>query len=294
MPSSLHPYPYIGRFAPSPSGHLHFGSLVAALGSYLRARSQQGKWLIRMEDIDPPREVSGAADNILSTLENYGFEWDDKVLYQSERYQDYDECLNHLLSESKSYFCQCTRKQVREMGGVYDGRCFNYKDKHQGAIRIKNTAAVCEYVDGLQGKVIVDSSFAAEDFIIKRSDGLYAYQLAVVLDDVHQGITEVVRGSDLLEATCRQLSLYQILSLPTPQWLHLPLAVTKPGFKLSKQNSATAIDSIHPQQSFQQALTFLGQPSVDMNGDIKVMMKQAIHQFDLLQLPEQKEIIIPR
>ncbi|MGL5395396.1 MAG: tRNA glutamyl-Q(34) synthetase GluQRS, partial [Shewanella sp.] len=226
--------PYVGRFAPSPSGALHFGSLVAALGSYLRARSLGGKWLIRIEDIDPPREVKGAADDILCTLEAYGFEWDDSVLYQSARTDAYQAKLDELLAEDNAYFCQCSRKQIQAMGGIYDGRCHQLATPHQsGAIRLVNRAQVAEFSDNLMGKVVVDHDFATEDFIIKRSDGLYAYQLAVVLDDAHQGISEVVRGCDLIEASCRQLSLYQSLGLTAPQWLHLPLACLTPGFKLS-------------------------------------------------------------
>ncbi|WP_133405828.1 tRNA glutamyl-Q(34) synthetase GluQRS [Parashewanella tropica] len=283
--------PYIGRFAPSPSGSLHFGSLVAALGSYLRARSLKGQWLLRMEDIDPPREIKGAADDILKTLDVFGLHWDGEVLYQSQRQEAYQDTLNQLLQQNNAYYCQCTRKVVREMGGIYDGRC-KPLGLESGAIRLVNTEGVSEFVDELKGKVKVESSFAKEDFIIKRSDGLFAYQLAVVLDDAHQGITEVVRGSDLLEATCRQLSLFQSLNLPSPKWLHLPLASTQPGFKLSKQNAATAVDSNNPQKSLIQALAFLGQPKVATSGDIRVMLAQAVEQFQLDAIPKNNEILI--
>ncbi|MGL5486292.1 MAG: tRNA glutamyl-Q(34) synthetase GluQRS [Shewanella sp.] len=284
--------PYVGRFAPSPSGALHFGSLVAALGSYLRARSLGGKWLIRIEDIDPPREVKGAADDILRTLEAYGFEWDDSVLYQSARTDAYQAKLDELLAEDNAYFCQCSRKQIQAMGGIYDGRCHQLATPHQsGAIRLVNRAQVAEFSDNLMGKVVVDHDFATEDFIIKRSDGLYAYQLAVVLDDAHQSISEVVRGCDLIEASCRQLSLYQSLGLTAPQWLHLPLACLTPGFKLSKQNHAQAIDKQHPQASLNAALSFLGQSPVEPT-NVAQMLAQAVAQFQLSAIPKQREIIL--
>lgn len=284
--------PYVGRFAPSPSGALHFGSLVAALGSYLRARSLGGKWLIRIEDIDPPREVKGAADDILRTLEAYGFEWDDTVLYQSARTDAYQAKLDLLLAQDDAYFCQCSRKQIQAMGGIYDGRCHQLATPHQsGAIRLVNRAQVAEFTDNLMGKVVVDHDFATEDFIIKRSDGLYAYQLAVVLDDAHQGISEVVRGCDLIEASCRQLSLYQSLGLTAPQWLHLPLACLTPGFKLSKQNHAQAIDKQHPQASLNAALSFLGQSPVEPT-NVAQMLAQAVAQFELAAVPKQREIIL--
>ncbi|PTA51229.1 tRNA glutamyl-Q(34) synthetase GluQRS [Shewanella morhuae] len=287
--------PYVGRFAPSPSGALHFGSLIAALGSYLRARSQQGKWLIRIEDIDPPREVKGAADDILRTLEAYGFEWDDAPLYQSLRTEAYQAHIDALLAQDKAYFCQCSRKQIQAMGGVYDGRCHRLpavQALKMGAVRIVNTARVQEFDDNLMGHINVDSHFAAEDFIIKRSDGLYAYQLAVVLDDAYQGITEVVRGCDLIEASCRQLSLYQNFGLTAPQWLHLPLACISKGFKLSKQNHAQAIDTRNPQTSLNAALVFLGQAPVENQTDVAQMLAQAVVQFQLSAIPQQSEILI--
>ncbi|MGI2258801.1 tRNA glutamyl-Q(34) synthetase GluQRS [Shewanella sp. GXUN23E] len=284
---------YTGRFAPSPSGSLHFGSLVAALGSYLRARSQQGKWLVRIEDIDPPREIPGAADDILRTLEQFGLHWDGDILYQSNRLEAYQQQIDNLLADDQAYFCQCTRKQIKEMGGTYDGRCGRLEPPlSSGAIRIRNQSAIASFDDILMGKVTTSTDFAAEDFILKRSDGLYAYQLAVVLDDAFQGITEVVRGADLLEATVRQLSLYQQFGLAEPQWLHLPLASLEPGFKLSKQNHATPVDGNQPQPALQAALTFLGQPQVEWYQDIRLMLEQAVAQFELHRIPGQREILL--
>ncbi|MCF1438082.1 MAG: tRNA glutamyl-Q(34) synthetase GluQRS [Shewanella sp.] len=284
---------YIGRFAPSPSGSLHFGSLVAALGSYLRARSQLGRWLVRIEDIDPPREIPGAVDNILRTLEQFGLHWDGEVLYQSARLSAYQQQINHLLAEDQAYFCQCSRKQIKQMGGTYDGRCGRLQPPlSSGAIRIHNQSAIESFYDVLMGNVITSTNFAAEDFILKRSDGLYAYQLVVVLDDAFQGITEVVRGADLLEATVRQISLYRQFGLPEPGWLHLPLASLEPGFKLSKQNHATPVDGNQPQPALQAALAFLGQAQVEWHQDIRLMIEQAVTQFDLHRVPGQREILL--
>ncbi|NMH65870.1 tRNA glutamyl-Q(34) synthetase GluQRS [Shewanella salipaludis] len=285
--------PYVGRFAPSPSGPLHFGSLIAALGSYLRARSLAGKWLLRIEDIDPPREVAGASDDILRTLEAYGMLWDDTELYQSHRTQAYRARLDALLRQEQAYYCHCSRRQIQAMGGLYDGRCGRLRPQLRGgAIRIRNRAAIAAFDDILMGRVSVDNAFAAEDFIIRRSDGLYAYQLAVVLDDAFQGISEVVRGCDLIEASCRQLSLYSMFDLKAPDWLHLPLACVKPGVKLSKQNHAPAIDKRRPQASLQAALAFLGQPGVDDAGSVEQMLAQAVAQFRLDAIAQQSEILI--
>jgi glutamyl-Q tRNA(Asp) synthetase len=182
---------------------------------------------------------------------------------------------------------------IQASGGVYDGRCGQLAEPHkEGAIRIRNHAKINQFMDLNRGKVEVPSSFAAEDFIIKRSDGLFAYQLAVVLDDAFQGISEVVRGSDLLEASCRQISLFNMLNLPSPQWLHLPLASAQKGVKLSKQNHAPAIDIKAPQQSLQAALAFLNQAAVDID-DVDIMLKQAVEQFSLANIPKQTEIILP-
>ncbi|SQH75217.1 glutamyl-Q tRNA(Asp) synthetase [Shewanella benthica] len=283
---------YIGRFAPSPSGPLHLGSLVAALGSYLRARSQNGQWLVRIEDIDPPREITGATDDILRTLEAYGLHWDGDVLYQSNRIYAYQSQIDTLMAQDKAYYCQCSRKQIKAMGGTYDGRCGRLTKPHRsGAIRIRNSACIDRFSDLLMGDIRVAKDFATEDFIIKRSDGLYAYQLAVVMDDVLQQITEVTRGSDLLIPTCRQISLFQMFAQTPPTWLHLPLVCTEPGMKLSKQNHAAAIDKAQPQTSFNAALAFLGQAQVTPEQKMEKMVTQAVAQFDLSLVPNQTEII---
>lgn len=287
-----HP-PYIGRFAPSPSGPLHFGSLVAAVGSFLRARAMGGQWLVRIEDIDPPREVPGSSDDILRTLVAYGLEWDGEVFYQSQRLDAYQARLDSLMANDLAYYCQCTRKQIHAMGGTYDGRCGALETPlESGAIRVRNTIGIDKFQDTLMGEIHLDKAFANEDFIIKRSDGLYAYQLAVVMDDAFQQITEVVRGCDLLETSCRQESLFALFGLTPPTWLHLPLVCTTPGMKLSKQNHAPAIDIAQPQASLNAALQFLGQPQVEPRQQMHLMLEQAISQFDIARIPRQTEIIL--
>ncbi|MFQ6372616.1 tRNA glutamyl-Q(34) synthetase GluQRS [Shewanella sp. YIC-542] len=282
---------YVGRFAPSPSGPLHFGSLIAALGSYLRAKANHGQWLLRIEDIDPPRAVEGAADDIRNTLENYGLYWDNRVLYQSQRFDAYQQCIDRLLQQGDAYFCQCSRREIQQnMHGIYNGHC-RHLGLTEGAVRLHNTQKVAAFEDQLLGSIHVSQSFAGEDFIILRSDGLYAYQLAVVLDDAHQGVTEIVRGADLLEASCRQLSLYRQLQLPTPAFLHLPLACLRQGFKLSKQNHAQALDKKRPHLALQQALAFLGQAAV-IDDTSERMLAQAVAQFDMARIPKQTERLI--
>ncbi|MFY2507710.1 tRNA glutamyl-Q(34) synthetase GluQRS [Vibrio pectenicida] len=251
---------YIGRFAPSPSGPLHFGSLVAALGSYFQAKSQQGKWLVRIEDLDPPREVFGAADLILRTLEAYHLYWDGEVIYQSQRHSLYQAQLEYWLASKQAYYCQCTRKQVKIMGGYYDGTCRHrtINDINNCAIRLVMTHPVELFIDRKHGQLNIPSQLAHEDFIVKRRDGLFAYNLAVVIDDIAQGITEVVRGADLIEPTGRQISLYHILNQQPIDYIHLPLALDNHGQKLSKQNHAPSLNPDHPKSALISAMRFLG------------------------------------
>ena len=253
------PKPYVGRFAPSPSGPLHFGSLIAALGSYLQARSQQGLWLLRIEDLDPPREVPGAADDILHTLDAFGLHWDGPLVYQSQRLDAYQAALDSWARLGLTYHCRCTRKMVAASGGFYNGHCRNLAlTDRQAATRLVMEKPVYHFHDRLQGTINIPHAMAEEDFIVRRRDGLYAYNLAVVLDDAEAGITEVVRGADLLEPTGRQIALYHMLKVPVPRWLHLPLAFHA-GHKLSKQNHAPALDAQQPSKALWQALDFLGQ-----------------------------------
>ncbi|WP_228445260.1 tRNA glutamyl-Q(34) synthetase GluQRS [Thalassotalea sp. HSM 43] len=284
---------YRGRFAPSPSGLLHFGSLIAALGSYLQAKSQHGQWLLRIEDIDKPREMPGADTQILNTLEAYGLHWDEDVLYQSKQAPLYDAVMDELLANHMSYYCRCSRAEIKALGGIYQGHCKhrNY-DKQQSALRLINQHPVDDFVDGVQGLVKVDSGLSHEDFIIHRRDGLYAYQLAVVVDDIYQGITEVVRGCDLLEPTARQITLYKTFGKPLPSYVHLPLAVTEQGYKLSKQNAAPAIDNNRPQPALIAALEFLGQqPDAHLiDATVEQVIDWALQHWQLNKVPKLKEI----
>ncbi|MEB8195849.1 tRNA glutamyl-Q(34) synthetase GluQRS [Raoultella terrigena] len=251
---------YTGRFAPSPSGELHFGSLIAALGSYLQARAKNGIWHVRIEDIDPPREVPGAADTILRQLERYGLHWDGDVLWQSQRHEAYREHLAWLHEQGLCYYCTCTRARIHAVGGIYDGHCRDLRLPAQdAALRIRQTRPVLEFYDQLRGTLVADEPLAREDFIIHRRDGLFAYNLAVVVDDRFQGVSEIVRGADLIEPTVRQISLYQHFGWQAPDYLHLPLALNAEGNKLSKQNHAPALPEGDPRPEIIRALMFLNQ-----------------------------------
>ncbi|MCF6435299.1 tRNA glutamyl-Q(34) synthetase GluQRS [Pseudoalteromonas sp. MMG022] len=283
---------YRGRFAPSPSGPLHFGSLVAALGSFLAAKSQQGKWLVRIENIDTPRVVPGADSDILHTLEAYGLHWDETVVYQSQRHALYQDVLNALQNQGLVYACQCTRKEIKQRGGFYDNHCRALHLPFAGnALRLRQNFPVDTFKDQIQGQVHIPTNIAQEDYIIKRRDGLYAYQLVVVLDDIDQQITHVVRGADLLEPTARQLGLFEQLKHPAPQYAHLPLVVTEPGLKLSKQNHAPAIDRCDPIPATLAALRFLGlSPPKDLDSlAIEDILKWAIASFSLQKISKLTE-----
>ncbi|TWX58616.1 tRNA glutamyl-Q(34) synthetase GluQRS [Colwellia hornerae] len=284
---------YRGRFAPSPSGFLHFGSLVAALASYLHAKHQQGLWLVRIEDIDPPREMIGASSAILATLDAYGLHWDEPVLYQSQQSDLYRDVLQQLAQQKLIYHCQCTRAQVKAQGGIYQGQC---KDKNHpqknSATRLRNLHGIYHYHDLIQGDYFCPQKLAKEDFILARKDGLFAYQLAVVVDDIYQNVSHVIRGCDLLEPTVRQLSFYQQLGYQAPQFGHVPLAVTEPGFKLSKQNKAPAIDNKNPTPSLIAALNFLGQhpPEALYAHSATQIIEWAIENWSTDAIPKQQEI----
>lgn len=285
MPTAL----YVGRFAPSPSGDLHFGSLVAALGSYLQARANNGKWLVRIEDIDPPREIKGSASRILTTLEHYGLHWDDTVLYQSSRHDAYKEALHWLQQQKKSYYCSCSRSRIQALGGYYDGFCRNRNQSPlNAAVRLHQSKPVYSFQDRRLGELSVNTKLAEEDFIIHRRDGLFAYNLAVVVDDYFQGITEVVRGADLIEPTVRQISLYQHFGWKIPDYLHLPLILNAEGKKLSKQNHAPALELNNPIKSLTQALSFLGQPLPESWQDASTdeLLNWSIKNWSITSLPK--------
>ncbi|MBU2969585.1 tRNA glutamyl-Q(34) synthetase GluQRS [Pseudoalteromonas sp. C2R02] len=284
---------YRGRFAPSPSGPLHFGSLVAALASFLDAKSQSGQWLVRIEDIDTPRIVKGASDLILKTLDAYGLHWDEEICYQSKQLDFYQHHLEPLLNANQLYACQCTRKQIKALGGIYNNACrdINLPFDNQ-AIRIKQNYPVKTFNDAVQGQVLVAETFATEDYILKRRDGLFAYQLVVVLDDINQDITHIVRGADLLEPTVRQISLFKQFNKKAPNFAHVPLVVAEPGFKLSKQNYAPSIDISKPQLALYDALRFLGQnPPIDLiKENVADLINWAVVHWDLTTVPRVNEI----
>lgn len=280
---------YVGRFAPSPSGELHFGSLIAALGSYLQARARQGKWLVRIEDIDPPREVPGAAEKILRQLEHYGLHWDEDVLWQSQRHDAYRERLAWLYEQGLSYYCTCTRARIQSVGGVYDGHCRTLNNgPENAAVRIRQRSPVTHFTDLLSGEISANKRLACEDYIIHRRDGLFAYNLAVVVDDHFQGVTEIVRGADLVEPTVRQISLYHQLGWTAPEYIHLPLAVNERGVKLSKQNHAPALPDGDPRPVLIDALRFLNQNVTNEWQDLRIdeLLDLAVAHWTLEAVPK--------
>lgn len=260
--------PYRGRFAPSPSGPLHFGSLVAAMASYLDARSRGGEWLVRMEDVDPPRVVPGAADGILRTLDRFGFAWDGTVLYQSRRGEAYRAALEELRRLGLAYPCTCSRKTLAGTarrgvdGPVYPGTCRTLR-RTSGPVALRFVVPLgrITFVDAVQGVVACDIAEECGDFVLRRADGVYTYQLAVVVDDAEQGITDIVRGADLLTSTPRQIALQQALGLPSLRYAHLPVALDEHGDKLSKQTQAQAVDEAKPLAGLRAAAAFLGMPT---------------------------------
>lgn len=252
---------YIGRFAPSPSGPLHFGSLLAALASFLDARSQQGKWLVRMEDLDPAREPPGTADLILHTLEHFQLFWDDDVVYQSQRASAYEEAIHELKTQGLCFHCACSRQRIRELKGVYDGHCRLLQLPDEGnALRLQVADETIKFEDAIQGSVVQNLTEACGDFVIRRRDRLTAYQLAVVVDDAWQGITNVVRGVDLIDSTPRQIYLQELLNNPRLDYAHIPVAINRFGQKLSKQHFAPALPENQVTRCLVEALEALKHP----------------------------------
>ncbi|MDD5330000.1 MAG: tRNA glutamyl-Q(34) synthetase GluQRS [Sulfuricella sp.] len=332
---------YRGRFAPSPTGPLHFGSLLAAVGSFLEARSRGGEWLVRMEDLDLPRVVPGAADGILRTLEAFGLYWDGPVLVQSARTEAYRAALAELEKLGAVYPCACTRKEIADSalnmklakrdlvplsrpavvaaqqrepgedtpcgcrerargegsgidGPVYPGTCRGGLPigRSARAVRLRTGSGVVEFDDGLQGKVSQNLATEVGDFVVRRADGLFAYQLAVVVDDAEQAVTHVVRGADLLDSTPRQIYLQRLLGLPTPAYLHLPVAVNQRGEKLSKQTLAPAVSADDPVGVLFDVLTFLGQapPPESREDGLEFLWKWAVAHWRADRLPARRAI----
>lgn len=261
------PANYIGRFAPSPSGPLHFGSLVAALASYLDAKAHGGQWLVRIEDVDETRCKPQFADDILRTLQAFGLRWDGEVIYQSLRKARYEQALTELTLRGLTYACICSRREIADSavsgleGPVYPGTCRHaHNPMNAHAIRVITNNAPLRFTDLVQGAVEQRLQSALGDFIIRRRDQLFSYQLAVVVDDADQGITHVVRGADLIDSTPRQIHLQQLLALPTPQYLHIPVVTNSAGQKLSKQTLAPGLTQGEALMLLRSALRFLGQP----------------------------------
>jgi glutamyl-Q tRNA(Asp) synthetase len=279
---------YVGRFAPSPTGALHFGSLVAALASWLDARAAGGRWLLRIEDLDAPRLQTGAADDILRTLAGLGLEWDGTIAYQSQRQPLYQRALEKLAKYT--YWCACTRREIADSSlglaadgaQIYPGTCRDgiAPGKQPRALRIKasGTVAFEDRVQGLQQQLLERD---VGDFVVHRADGQFAYQLAVVVDDAEQGVTDVVRGADLLDSTPRQIHLQCLLAYPQPRYLHIPAAVNASGEKLSKQTGATPIRN--GKDALRQGLRFLGQPEADG-------LAQAVKNWDPALIPRRRAL----
>ncbi|MDP5241144.1 tRNA glutamyl-Q(34) synthetase GluQRS [Uliginosibacterium sp. 31-16] len=272
----MHNHAYIGRFAPSPTGPLHIGSLIAALASCLEARAHHGQWLVRMEDVDAPRTIPGAADTILHQLDACGFEWDGPVLWQSLRLEAYRDALDTLLAQKLAYPCGCTRREIADSALIapdgahrYPGTCRDGlpAGRSARAWRVRTDTGTLRWHDAIQGPQQEDVCAAVGDFVLLRADGQFAYQLAVVVDDAWQGVTHIVRGADLLDSTGRQIYLQGLLGAPLPAYAHLPVASNAAGEKLSKQTLATPLDARNPVGDLLRALRFLGQnPPTDLCG----------------------------
>jgi glutamyl-Q tRNA(Asp) synthetase len=290
---------YIGRYAPSPTGPLHFGTLVAAVGSYLQAKSRQGKWLMRIEDVDTTRSVAGAADDMQQTFESFGFEWDGEVIYQSLRTEHYEQALAALTKKNLVYPCTCSRKQIADgiiegsPVGIYNGKCRFRTLPLNGeyALRIHVNDIAIAFEDQVMGKYSQQLNTECGDFVIKRRDGLFAYQLAVVVDDALQGITEIVRGTDLLDSTARQIYLQQQLGYAQPGYLHLPLVVDENKQKLGKSTGGATLERSQPVKSLFAALKHLGQqpPAELETSELNSFWQWAIEHWDIQKIPKHNQ-----
>lgn len=281
---------YRGRFAPSPTGPLHLGSLLAAVVSYLEARSQGGEWLVRVEDIDPPREQPGAADAILSSLDTHGLVWDGPVVYQSQRQEAYEEALDELGRSGRLFWCRCSRKMLRGEP-VYPGTCREFTEQRsEAAARFRVPEGRQSFEDLFQGRQSCDLSIDYGDVIVRRRDGLFAYMLAVVVDDRDQGITDVIRGMDLLSSTFWQIALQDALGAEKPRYGHFPVIVAGNGQKLSKQNRAPALDNKRPTDNLRQVFQYLklpiepGPPAVMLEQATAIWSREALRNIE--RLPE--------
>ncbi len=281
-----------GRFAPSPTGPLHLGSLYTALASFLQARSQQGRWLIRIDDLDTPRNRPGSVTSILNTLESLGLYWDGEVAYQSQHLSVYQDTLDKLIRENWLYRCDCSRKML--ITDCYSGRCREraIAAETPHALRVKTDNRTIHFTDGLQGAITEVLTSPGSDFIVKRKDHIIAYQFAVVVDDHLQHVNEIVRGCDLLSSTPKQIYLQQLLGHATPRYLHVPVIVDAQGQKLSKQTLATAVDTRDPSGLMFYLLDLLGQhpPTELKQASITDLLAWAIHHWHIQALVNQQAI----
>lgn len=295
--------PPVGRFAPSPSGPLHFGSLVAAVGSFLDARHRGGHWLLRIEDVDTARTVPGAADAILATLTRFGLEWDGEIVWQSRRLDAYAAALERLQREGHVFPCACTRREMADSALApdgsrrYPGTCRNGLPPGRAARawRVRTGPEPIRFEDAIQGMQQQDLAREVGDYVVLRADGVVAYQLAVVVDDAEAGVTHVVRGADLLDSTARQIHLQRLLGLPQPAYAHLPVATNAAGEKLSKQTLARAIDNHPPATALLAALTFLGQqpPSALARATLPRIWEWAHAHWQLARVPRCRQALAP-
>ncbi|MEO1900918.1 MAG: tRNA glutamyl-Q(34) synthetase GluQRS [Alcanivorax sp.] len=258
---------YVGRFAPTPSGPLHFGSLVTALASWLDARHHGGRWLLRVDDLDPPRQQPGAVDTILHQLDRFGLHWDDTPLYQSRRGPAYADAVARLLDAGLAFHCTLSRKQLQALDNIHPGPAVAQPPGPDRAVRLTVPDGQVCFEDRIQGRVCADLAREGGPFVIRRRDGLFAYQLACALDDADQGITDVVRGSDLLASTLRQRRVLQCLGAPAPDYAHLPVIMDPAGGKMSKSAGAAALDTARPSGALFAALSCVGlRPEKDLAG----------------------------
>ncbi len=286
---------YVGRFAPSPSGPLHFGSLLCALVSFLDARANNGKWLIRIEDIDTPRIDPKFIEIILHSLKAHCLDWDSEVILQSERHELYHQYLNKLNSAELIYGCNCSRKQIRARSQFYDRYC---RDKQlpftQNAVRFKQHCCHNAFFDKFLGKVNITHPIASEDPVLRRADTIYAYHLAVVVDDIEQGVTDIIRGNDLLDTTPIHLALYDAFQTVPPHYGHMPILVQKPNQKLSKQHHSPSIDDSIPLDNLKLALKIIGfdEKIISRSTNINTLLGWAIDKWNSIQMPKKSEILI--
>lgn len=288
LPASL----YRGRFAPSPTGPLHMGSVLAALGSWLMARKAGGQWLVRIEDVDRPRSVPGAATRQLEALARLGLDPDAPPLWQSEREDDYAQALERLLASDQAFPCWCSRSDLAAQGGVHRS-CAKRRSRAQPSFRLRVADARVAFVDGVRGPCSQDLGAEVGDFVLRRADGCWAYQLAVVVDDALQGITEIVRGADLLDSTPRQICLQRALDYETPAYAHLPLVRQADGHKLGKSSGSAAFDPARPLAAIALAYRWLGQDRRALDGaeDARTALVLALAAFRRDQIPAADRVL---